>query len=417
MIKKLKRKFVFVNMILVSIVLVITFSVACVITYNRICRESYAVMESRIMRDVPDIQEGFKRPKEEKKRPFEMADAKEEATFLVRLEDGENVKEVIGGNLVIEQEVLQNIVTSCLSQGKDRGTIKDMGLRYLKYTDGAGIQIVFMDRSDEISTMRNLVLVFLLVGIGSMGIFLIISICLAGWVVGPVKDSWDRERQFVADASHELKTPLTVILANTGILLNHKEETIEAEKKWLENTKEEAVRMKELVGNLLELARADAGTDSLVFSRVNLSEAAWSVALPFEPVMFEQKKSLHMNVDPDICVLGDGGKLKQLFAILLDNGCKYSQDNGSVTLTLTASRSHAQISVHNTGSYIDKEKAPHVFERFYRGDEARTREKGGYGLGLAIAKTIVDAHRGRISLQSTKEEGTTFFVTIPLVKP
>ncbi|QNM05569.1 sensor histidine kinase [Qiania dongpingensis] len=423
MIKKLKRKFILINMILISIVLVITFAVVCAVTYNRLCRESYDVMERRVMRELPGLPEnaedryGKKSMQPGPDRPFLMTDAKEGATFVVKLEQDGSVKEVIGENLVIEDEVLEDIVALCLSQDKERGTVKGMGLRYLKYSDINGTQIVFMDRSDEVSSMKSLIFISLLVGIGSLAVFLVISVCLAGWVVGPVKDSWDRERQFVADASHELKTPLTVILANTGILLSHKEDSIADQVKWVENTRTEAVRMKDLVNDLLELAKADAGTDRPVLSRLNLSDLVWSAALPFESVMFEQGKKLDTAVEPEIYVSGDEGRLRQLLAILLDNACKYAEEKGVVTLSLLGSKDKGKLSVHNTGSYIEKEQLPHVFERFYRGEKSRSRDAGGYGLGLSIASNIAESHAGRISVQSGKEEGTTFFVTLPRLKP
>ncbi len=423
MIKKLKRKFILINMILISIVLVITFAVVCAVTYDRLRRESYDVMERRVMRELPGLPEdaedryGKKSMQMGPDRPFLMTDAKEGATFVVNLEQDGSVKEVIGENLVIEDEVLEDIVALCLSQDKERGAVKGMGLRYLKYSDTNGTQIVFMDRSDEVSTMKSLIFVSLLVGIGSLAVFFVISVCLAGWVVGPVKDSWDRERQFVADASHELKTPLTVILANTGILLSHKEDSIADQEKWVENTRTEAVRMKDLVNDLLELAKADAGTDRPVLSRLNLSDLAWSAALPFESVMFEQGKKLNTAVEPELYVSGDEGRLRQLLAILLDNACKYAEERGVITLSLLGIKDKVKLSVHNTGSYIEKEQLPHVFERFYRGEKSRSRDAGGYGLGLSIASNIAESHAGRISVQSGKEEGTTFLVTLPRLKP
>ena len=225
-----------------------------------------------------------------------------------------------------------------------------------------------------------------------------------------MKEAWEREQRFVADASHELKTPLTVILANTGILMSHKTETIEDQEKWVENTRTEAVRMKGLVDNLLELARADAGTERVSFTQLNFSDLVWSAALPFESVMFEQGKTLRMNIEPDLYVQGDSGKLTELIVILLDNACKYAEEKGIITLTLTALKNQVRLSVHNTGSYIDGEKRRHLFERFYRGEESRSRKAGGYGLGLSIGENIVKLHHGKIYAESTQKEGTTFLV-------
>ena len=223
-------------------------------------------------------------------------------------------------------------------------------------------------------------------------------------------------KDFVANVSHELKTPLTVILANIGILQRHKEDTIEQQEKWVENTKEEAVRMKRLVEDMLELARADAGTGKLHMERLNISDLAWSAALGFESVVFEQKKMLDTKITPDLFVNGDPEKLTQLLVILIDNACKYSEPGGTITVALEPVKNQVKLTVHNTGSYIEKEMQEHLFERFYRGDASRSREAGGYGLGLAIAKEIVSVHKGKISVRSEKETGTAFEVAVPAGK-
>ncbi|MDI9241297.1 sensor histidine kinase [Fusibacillus kribbianus] len=410
MIKKLRRKFILVNMLLVSIVLLITFTVVCVVTSGKWRQESMTAMELRLSR----LQE----PPEEldkgggKGRPFQMADPRENSVFVVLLDETGEVKEVVGDSLVIEDEVVDELVEDCLEKEKDSGTLEEMALWYLRRSDGRGTRIAFMDRSEELSDMKSLILLSLLVGVGSLSVFLIISICLSGWVVGPVKEAWEREQRFVADASHELKTPLTVILANTGILMSHKTETIEDQEKWVENTRTEAVRMKGLVDNLLELARADAGTERVSFTQLNFSDLVWSAALPFESVMFEQGKTLRMNIEPDLYVQGDSGKLTELIVILLDNACKYAEEKGIITLTLTALKNQVRLSVHNTGSYIDSEKRRHLFERFYRGEESRSRKAGGYGLGLSIGENIVKLHHGKISVESEEKEGTTFLVVL-----
>ena len=260
--------------------------------------------------------------------------------------------------------------------------------------------------------MRRLLLTSLLVGIGGLTAFFIISLFLSAWALRPVERAWERQRRFVADASHELKTPLTVILANTGILLSHREETIESERQWVENTKEEAGRMKTLVDELLFLARID-GAHKPTLMPLDLSDVVMSRLLPFESVAYEQGLTLDSRVEPGILVTGDAGQLGQLTAILLDNACKYADREGRVTLTLDTAQSMARLRVHNTGAPIPPAQLEHLFERFYRADDSRCREKGGYGLGLSIAQSIVETHKGKITVRSG-EEGTVFTVLLPL---
>ena len=145
-------------------------------------------------------------------------------------------------------------------------------------------------------------------------------------------------------------------------------------------------------------------------SEVNLSDAVWNAVLPFESVAFENGRTLHSGIDPGLFIIVDEGMLRRLTVILLDNACKYSNEGGTVTVLLSQSQDKIRLSVHNTGDPIPPEQQEHLFERFYRADESRAREKGGYGLGLAIAQSIAERHKARLTVQSGDGEGTTFAV-------
>ena len=220
--------------------------------------------------------------------------------------------------------------------------------------------------------------------------------------------------QFVADASHELKTPLTVILANAGILLAHSGDMADGQRKWVEYIQAEAQRMKSLVEDLLFLARSDDRRSPLRLQTVSFSDLAWEALLPFESVAFEAGVALDSQITPDLELLGDPEQLRRLVAILVDNAVKYAGPRGSASLILRPQGDEAVLSVHNTGEPIPPEHLPRLFERFYRTDSDRARSQGGYGLGLSIAKSIVDGHRGRISVSSSAISGTLFTVRLPL---
>lgn len=223
----------------------------------------------------------------------------------------------------------------------------------------------------------------------------------------------EARRRFVSDASHELKTPLTVLLADADILLAHGEDTVESQRKWVEAIREEGLRMKGLVQDLLYLARGDAGQRAAARETVSLSDAVERCVLAFEPVAFEAGLTLDSDTAPNLSVTGDGEELRRLCAILLDNACKYGQQGGQITVTLKGGE-RAVLTVHNTGEPIPPEAQAHLFERFYRADAARSRETGGYGLGLSIAAAIVEGHRGKITVHSAPGEGTAFTVTLPM---
>lgn len=407
MLKQLRWKFVLINMILVTLVLTIVFAAVLAFSYRRLEMESTQAME-RVLRsgntDFPKREIGGGKPPNEKEPPKTMT-----AAFYVELNADGAVKNVFDENVTVTNEAaLDAIVANVLAQERSSGTVRGESLRFLIQ----GNRIAFADRTNEIESLTSLLETSALVGFFGLLAFFGISLFLARWALRPIEKSWRQQRQFVADASHELKTPLTVILANMGIVLSHREETVQSQIKWLEYTQAEASRMKELVGSLLFLAQADDMQEALALSEVNFSDVVWSSVLPFESVAFEQNKTLASDIANNVVIRGNEDRLRRLTAILLDNAIKYSDECGTITLRLQKAQDKALLTVHNTGAQIPAGQLSHIFERFYRVDGSRTREKGGYGLGLSIAQSIVQSHHGRISVQSGKQ-GTIFTVSLP----
>ncbi|WP_283609289.1 sensor histidine kinase [Faecalispora anaeroviscerum] len=409
MIQKLRRKFVLINMSLVFSVLLIVFSVLLYTSYQRLENTSRN-----------DMQMALTRTSEKTPPKFEIGGSKPQnlpsstpIICAVLNSDGEILK-TVGQNAEISQQVLEQAVQQALESNAQEGTISSLDLRFLRKDMPDGTKIAFADRSHERDSIRSLLLSALLVGLGGLIAFFLISLYLARWTLRPVERAWEQQRQFVADASHELKTPLTVILANTGILLSHRESTIEQQLKWVEYTRTEAIRMKQLVDDLLFLAKSDARRMPPLQTPVDLSNVAWSSLLPYESVAFEQGVTLNSSIAPNLFVLGDAGRLQQLIVILLDNACKYAGEHGVVTLTLEQAQAKARLTVNNTGALIPTDQLEQIFERFYRLDQSRARKTEGYGLGLSIAKTIVEAHGGKLSATSSAGAGTSFVAVLPL---
>ena len=235
------------------------------------------------------------------------------------------------------------------------------------------------------------------------------AVLLSWWATRPVERAWRQQRQFLSDASHELKTPLTVILSNAEMLESTPLEDRPA--RWADNIRSEARRMKQLVEEMLTLARADSMTAAAVLGDVSLSEAAEDCVLAFEPVAFEAEKALECRLAEEVCVLGDGEKLRRLVSILLDNAIKYGAPGGAVSLALERRDRQAVLTVSNPGE-IPAEHLPRLFERFYRVDASRG-EQSGFGLGLSIAGAIAREHKG--ALRAESGGGVTRFVfTMPL---
>ncbi|WP_078431358.1 sensor histidine kinase [Metabacillus halosaccharovorans] len=230
----------------------------------------------------------------------------------------------------------------------------------------------------------------------------------------PIRHAFKRQQDFVADASHELRTPLSVMLSSIEILEMEKDQLSHMPARMVDNVKEEVKRMTGLVGDLLTLARSDTDDPKqMSFERFDLQSVAEKTILSFEPHALEKNIQLNLDVQSSITVFGQKERLTQLLYILLDNATKYSPENGSVKLHVWKEKDNVFISVSDTGIGIAQKDLPYIFERFYRVDRARTRQNGGHGLGLSIAKWIVDLHGGQINVESKLNKGTTFIVKLP----
>ncbi len=307
---------------------------------------------------------------------------------------------------------LAAILEDCLSQGPAEGVVQSYSLRYLRQDNGLFRKLAFVDMSMERRLLREMMSSYLVIALAAFLLLLGVSAILARWATGPVERAWSRQRQFLSDASHELKTPLTVILSNAELLSALPLE--ERPARWADNILSESRQMKDLVEEMLTLARADNMAQPAVLEEVSLSDAAEDCALAFEPVAFEAGKPLEYAVAEGVSVLGDGGKLRRLISVLLDNAVKYGADGGTIALTLEKTDRQARLAVSNPGEPIPAEQLERLFERFYRADASRG-EKSGFGLGLSIAAVIAQEHKGTLKAESGRE-GTRFVFTVPLKK-
>ena len=328
------------------------------------------------------------------------------------------------GKVTILQNPLSNftsdeiaeMVTLAKNSGAASGILEQYGVRFLCREHGpAGARYAFADMNFEKASLQSQAINSIIIGIAAFLAFFLISVLLSRWMVRPVEEAWNKQKQFVADASHELKTPLTVALSNVEMLINtpaSQEKTMRR----LDIARTELMRMKDLVEKLLTLMRADAGGNKNIvqtYSPVDLSYLVAGRASYFEPAFFEAGKTLESRVGPDLSVLGDPAKLRELTDILLDNACKYSSPGSTVTLLLEkGEKEQRHLAVTDFGEPIPQSELKNIFERFYRLDESRGEIKG-YGLGLSIAQEIVTAHGGKIWAESEPSGKTTFHVSLP----
>lgn len=485
--KSLRWKFVGLTMATVTLVLAATFATICYLDYRQNVGTVYEQLEMAVGRHlVPghgrfggphgegdDAEEGFSADEEQRPLPLEIGGARggaltlPTAVYLV-YPDGEVAVSLEGSTASISSEVLADALArlgedGALAQGEEDassaprqegrrcGQLAGLGLFYCVQPAADGTVVAFADAGNVTSWER---LALLLAGIGVLvlAVFFGISLFFARWALRPVERAWGQQQQFVADASHELKTPLTVILANMSILKSRPGETIADQRQWVESTQVEAERMQGLVNDMLELARPQSapGLGDGAAAAVDFSDLVEGEALQFEAVAYERGIQLESQVQEGLFVIGQEARLKRLVAILLDNACKYAEPAPSdgegtggasaraaaekaaeeapeeyaarIWVSLRKDGAFAQLTVGNTGPAISPDHLPHLFDRFYRADKARTKGEagldgataGGYGLGLAIACDIAGAYEGTIAVTSEDGEGTAFTVRLPV---
>lgn len=239
-----------------------------------------------------------------------------------------------------------------------------------------------------------------------------IGYVLSGGAMKPVREAYERQRQFAADASHELRTPLAVVLASADLLRSDTSITSPFLKQVIEDVRDEVKKMTKLVGDLLTVARTDGKANQLKISHMDIVSAARQTVRIMRP--FAEKKDIVIEevLPKKLEIYADEQKIRQLILILVDNAVKYTQEHGKIKVSLMAEKGEIHLTVADNGIGIEPEHRERIFDRFYRVDKARSRRMGGNGLGLAIARGIVEAHHGEISLESAVNEGTTFHVRL-----
>lgn len=321
---------------------------------------------------------------------------------------------------IIGPKAVSAVLAATDASEEETGFLPDFDIVWKRGETPSGERIAVANTTGIGQALSNQLYVNIAVGVSALGVIAAIMWRISRWIVRPVELSWDAQRQFTADASHELKTPLAVILANTHILKRDIERIPEDERRWIESTDMEAERMKELVTSLLELSRADEDrfNKGSVYhlERCDLSELVSGMTTQFDVVAFESGHMIEEDIQEGVFVQADPGFIEKVVKILLDNAVKYSTrgDTVDVSLSVNARRRQAVFSVRNYGDTLSATDIKHIFDRFYRTDKARSRTTGGFGLGLPIAKAIIDGHDGVIACESSDEEGTRFSFSLPL---
>ena len=299
------------------------------------------------------------------------------------------------------------------AQGSENGYIllSDVSYRYFVKQSGSRTRVIFIDRTNQIETMGRLLIVLIAVGIGALVVLFPISVLVSGWIVKPISRAWSSQKEFFANASHELKTPLTVISANIDVITSEPDKTVSEQEKWFEYIKSETVKMSKLINQMLYLSKDDREETKLLMSEFSASEAIEGVCLATEALAFENGHTLVTDIEPDISCTGDREMIERLANILIDNAIRHSVGCEEVKVELHRRKNRNIFTVSNKGEYIPPEKLSRLFDRFYRTDKSRTSATGGFGLGLSIAKAIADKHKGTLAAASSPDGLTTFTFT------
>ena len=440
MLKKLRRKFTLITFAMASLVLLVVLIFNTVTSYQAQKREIYRSLdrvseiarqnideppaslppeggEGEFQADPPqggqgDFQEAPPPGGEDSARGLPRMgrdDLPAVYSFAVLCDEDGSVTRTFAMNADMTEDDLTEAVRLALAAKSDGGTLRSLDLIYRRYTLPDGTEIAFASYAALSGTVRRDVLISLAVFVVGAGLLFGVSLFLSGLAIKPVAEAWEGQKRFVADVSHDLRTPLTVILANNNILRTHPDETVAEQMKWIDATDEEAGRMKSLTEKMLELSRSETVGAGIELHPVDLSDLVRETVMHFEPVAYEAGVEIDGEIEPGITVLSDHDSFSRIAHVLIDNAIKYAGRGGTVKVTLSRKKQIA-FAVKNPGT-IPEEDLQHLFDRFYRADAARS--VGGHGLGLSIAKNLTAAIKGKIAVASSAAEGTVFTVTLP----
>ena len=279
---------------------------------------------------------------------------------------------------------------------------------------GKTYQIRFLDVTETAESLKTLRNILLLMSIILLVIFFFMSLYFANHTIKPMKDVWENQQQFLADASHELKTPLSIITTNISVLYANKEDTIQEQLKWLDYISNGARRMSGLVQSMLTLSKIESENTPVCKSLVNISDLLSDIVNLFEVALNNKSITLTRHAADGLSINTDPSLAEQVIHIMIENAVRYTPSYGVINIALYSEKSNAILKIENSGPGIPQEDLPKIFDRFFRSDSSRANSGDGYGLGLSIAKSVIDKMGGKIEVKSIENQKTTFTLKIPL---
>jgi signal transduction histidine kinase len=419
MINKLKRKFLITGTAFMFVLMSVLVFTMNMVNYHEVTADADSVLEVLTNPDMPFDGDG--RDKEKDRNRPERAEnfvphgmspevPYESRFFIVRVsEDGEVLQSDLSRIVSVDEDSVKSYINKALDSKRERGFIGSF--RYLKVTDESGTRIFFLDCGRKLDSFRGFLWISVVVGLIGCVVTFIAFIFTAGRIVAPIAESYEKQKRFISDAGHEIKTPLTIINANVDLL------GADGDSEELSDIRQQTERLTKLTNNLILLSKMEEAEHTMQKIEFPLSDLVSETAGTFRALAASHSIGFETDVAPGVTLTGSPEAIRQLVSVMLENAVKYSPGGGKISLNLSANRKYATVSVSNdTEKEIRREDLNNVFDRFYRSDASRNSETGGHGIGLSIAKAVVEAHGG--SIEATTKTGKDFTICAVLpVKP
>lgn len=408
MIRKLRIKLILTSMLSLLFVLSVIFGTVGIINYRNILSDADSILSILAENDGSFPEMGLSgKELHKREQRFSPELPYETRFFSVTFAENGTVHSVnIGKIAAVDTASAISYAQSVAESGRTRGFTGNY--RYMVYTAGEETYIIFLDCGREMGSFRRFL--WTSAGVSALGLLavLILVVFFSGRIVKPFSRNYEKQKQFITDAGHELKTPLTIIDADAEVLNMDM-----GENEWIRDIQIQTKRLAQLTNSLIQLSRMDEQPEAEKIE-FPLSDLMEETAETFQRLAQTQNKTLLSRIQPMISMYGDQNAIRQLATILLDNAIKYSDEGGRIEFTLEKQKKLIRLCVFNTAQWVPRESLERLFDRFYRGDPSRNSSTGGYGLGLSIASAIVAAHRGKITASTQDEKSLSLVVTFPV---
>lgn len=418
MIKSLRRKLIAASMFSLAVVLFLILGGVNLMSYHKVVTDADSILAvlgdndgGFPMREPPDGPQparpqegngGRRTPGLSPETPYESR------YFSVLVDDsGQVIQSDTGQIAAIDEEEASNYALAVWNTGRERGFLSSY--RYLRCEEAEGTRIIFLDRNRSLSGFYNTLFASVALALLGLASVLVLLLLLSRRIVRPVAESYEKQKRFITDAGHELKTPLTIISADADLV-----ELECGENQWLTDIRRQAERLTGLTNDLIYLSRMEEENPNLQPIEFPISDVVEEMVQSFQAPAKSQEKELTVSIQPMLSYTGDEKAIRQLVSILMDNALKYSPPGGTLSVQLERRGRAVQLTVSNTTAQpMEKDRLEHLFDRFYRMDQSRSTQTGGYGLGLSIARSVVAAHKGKIRAESPDGKSLTITAVLP----